>query len=216
MALEKAAVEKVADWLAGQPESFEGKIHRRIAEALPKDRQVFWSNSLPVRDAERFWFADRAGGGRAFANRGASGIDGIVSTAAGLADGGPPTLAVVGDLAFLHDCGGLRAAAAVEGCLDLLVLDNGGGRIFGQLPVAGETDVFEGYFLTPQAVDLAALGRAHGIETRVAKAGEDLAAILREDRSGTRIVIVKTDAARDPLRRREWAALFDGVWEWTR
>lgn len=209
---ERSAVARVEEWLSKIPGRFEGKVHRVLAGCVPAEGQIFWSNSLPVRDAERFWFADRSRGPRAFSNRGASGIDGIISTAAGLADGGPPTTAVVGDLAFLHDCGGLRAAAALEGSLTLIVLDNGGGRIFGQLPIARREEVFGRFFLTPQAVDLPALCAAHGIPAEVVDdVAETIPAELRKARQGVRVLIVRTDPERDERLRTEWRALFPSL-----
>ncbi len=206
---ERKAAERVASWLETVSERFEGKAHRRVAEAVSPDTQVFWSNSMPVRDAERFWFADRPHGPRVFSNRGASGIDGIVSTLAGLADKGPPTLGVVGDLAFLHDCGGLRSAAAIDGSLTLLVLDNGGGRIFGQLPIAREAEVFEKYFLTPQKVNPEALCAAHGLPFHRLEGTDRLVDLLRSEFEGTRVLWLTVDADGDGDRRKEWRALFE-------
>ncbi len=206
---ERAAVARIGAWMEDLPDSFEGKIHWRISRAIPADMQIFFANSGPVRDAERFWFADRPRGPRVFSNRGASGIDGLVSTAAGLADGGPPTVAVLGDLAFLHDCGGLRAARGVRGSLTLVVIDNGGGRIFEQLPVAAEDDLFETYFLTPQKVDPVLLCEAHGIE--VIRPGPDnsFADLLGSADEGVRVVLAATDPSADPAIRREWRGLFE-------
>ena len=208
---ERAAVARIDPWIGALPESFEGKVHWRISRAIPSDAQIFIANSQPVRDAERFWFAGRLRGPRVFSNRGASGIDGLVSTAAGLADGGPPTVAVLGDLAFLHDCGGLRAARDIRGSLTLVVIDNGGGRIFEQLPVAAEEDVFETYFLTPQKVDPVPLCRAHGIEVIRAGPENPLADLLDSSAEGTRVVLVGTAPSADPPLRREWKELFESL-----
>lgn len=208
---EMDAVAAVTEWMNLQPDNFEGKIHYQVAQAVPREAQIFVANSMPVRDAERFWFADRPRGPRVFSNRGASGIDGLVSMVAGLADGGPPTVAVLGDLAFLHDSGGLRAAGQVNGSLTYVVIDNGGGRIFGQLPVRSETNVFERYFLTPQSVDLVGLCQAHGIEVRNLSSAESLKDVLGTPWQGVRVIIVQTDPEADDVRRREWRELFRGL-----
>jgi len=202
---ERTVARKVASWLESVPDRFEGKVYSTLARIVPSDAQVFISNSRPARDAERFWLGTRSQGPRIFANRGASGIDGLVSTAAGLADGGPPTWAVLGDLAFLHDAGGLRAAAAVQGSLTLLVIDNGGGRIFEQLPIRSRDDVFETYFLTPQKVDLVGLCRAHGIEVQIMGGVEELGEWARIPHKGARVLILQTDPATDPGIRRDWS-----------
>ena len=129
----------------------------RAALGLPADgEQVLLASSMPVRDAETF-----AGGGdrevRVFANRGANGIDGLVATSVGLALGnGLPTWALLGDLALAHDLGGLATIASAPGPLRLIVIDNGGGRIFEFLPQAGqvERERFERLFITPSPLDL--------------------------------------------------------------
>lgn len=208
MDLEHNSTERVAAWIEETAGGYDGKVHRRIAETVAPGMQVFFANSLPVRDAERFWFADRNGGPRVFSNRGASGIDGLVSTVAGLADKGPPTLAVLGDLSFLHDCGGLRVAAQVEGQLTLLVLNNGGGRIFSQLPISEEDGIFEEYFLTPQDVDLHGLCAAHGLASSKVAAADELVELLRWDFQGTRVLIFETDTSADSKCRGEWEKLF--------
>jgi len=209
--LEKTAIAEVTEWVSKQPHSFEGGIHFRLGQAVPRNAQIFIANSMPVRDAERFWFADRPRGPRVFSNRGASGIDGLVSTAAGLADGGPPTIAVLGDLAFLHDCGGLRAAQGIDGSLTFVVIDNGGGRIFSQLPIAREAAVFESFFLTPQKVDLKQLCAAHQIPVAMPGSNDPLGDYLQLDKPGVRVVLIKTDPSTDETSREAWRDLFARV-----
>jgi 2-succinyl-5-enolpyruvyl-6-hydroxy-3-cyclohexene-1-carboxylate synthase len=189
------------------PEESEPGLYPVLAACLPEGGQLFLASSQPVRDAERFLPEVAARGVRVFSNRGANGIDGLVSTAAGLADGGPPTLAVLGDLAFLHDAGGLRALAEVEGSLTLLVPANGGGRIFDNLPVRGQTRHYERLFLTPQQVDLPGLCAAHGIEARIVRGRKALRGELREFPPGARVLVYPCDGEGDRERR---AALLRG------
>jgi 2-succinyl-5-enolpyruvyl-6-hydroxy-3-cyclohexene-1-carboxylate synthase len=103
---------------------------------------------------------------RVFSSRGAAGIDGTVSTACGLALGlGVPVRALVGDLAFLHDSGGLATGETEDSAdVDVIVLNNRGGGIFAGLEhaKAAAPAVFERYFTTPQRVDIGALARAYG------------------------------------------------------
>ncbi|MBC2603458.1 2-succinyl-5-enolpyruvyl-6-hydroxy-3-cyclohexene-1-carboxylic-acid synthase [Puniceicoccus vermicola] len=205
---EAKTVAVVSDWLDSMPENFEGKIHHEIAVSAPRKSQVLIANSMPVRDAERFWFANRPRGPRIFSNRGASGIEGLVSMAAGMADGGDTTFAVLGDLAFLHDVGGLKAASQIEGSLTFVVIDNGGGRIFGQLPIRSEEQVFDEFFLTPQAVDLAKVCEAHGIPVQTLSGSGGFQDLLSKPFRGVRGVIVQTDPAVDDERRSEWRKLF--------
>ena len=128
-----------------------------LASAAPNET-LFVASSMPIRDLE--WFGAPRDGVRVLSNRGANGIDGLVSTAAGIAWAVPtePVTAVLGDLGFLHDVGGLRAAAGLEN-LDYVVIDNDGGAIFDFLPQATalDADVFRALFTTPHGLDLDAV-----------------------------------------------------------
>jgi 2-succinyl-5-enolpyruvyl-6-hydroxy-3-cyclohexene-1-carboxylate synthase len=146
---------------------------------------------MPVRDVE--WYAP-AINGRVLANRGANGIDGVVSTAVGVAastDG--PVHALVGDVAFLHDSNALLGLAQRDVDLTVVVVDNRGGGIFSFLPQATQLppDRFEQLFGTPHDVDLAALAAAHGIAATTVERTADLAPAL--EGRGPRIVIARTD-----------------------
>jgi 2-succinyl-5-enolpyruvyl-6-hydroxy-3-cyclohexene-1-carboxylate synthase len=142
---------------------------------------------------------------RVVANRGASGIDGVVSTALGVAAGtrGGPTFALVGDLAFLHDAGGLLAADRREVDCTIVVVDNDGGGIFSFLPQAElvAPDGFETLFATPHGIDLAQLANAYGVPvTRVERLAELRPAI---EGRGVRMVLVRTERAANVAVHRE-------------
>jgi 2-succinyl-5-enolpyruvyl-6-hydroxy-3-cyclohexene-1-carboxylate synthase len=114
---------------------------------------------MPVRDVEAC-FPQSPKRLRFLANRGANGIDGVVSSAAGAALAtGAPTWLLTGELALLHDAGGLFAARRAGVDLKIVCLDNGGGGIFDFLPVAERADpeLYERHIATPAGVDLAAL-----------------------------------------------------------
>ncbi len=137
----------------------EAQSIRDLVASLPAGDGLLCANSLPIRQLET-WAGSREAALRIFGNRGASGIDGQTSTLAGLNAGGVPTTGLVGDLSFLHDLSGLLLAERLD--RPLIVLNNGGGRIFDYLPQAGVPD-FERLWRTPRPVDLGALARPFGL-----------------------------------------------------
>jgi 2-succinyl-5-enolpyruvyl-6-hydroxy-3-cyclohexene-1-carboxylate synthase len=138
-------------------------------QAAGEGATIVASASMPIRDLE--WFAEpEAVAPRVLANRGANGIDGVVSTALGVAAsmvapgrGGHRAICLLGDLAFLHDVSGLVNLPAVP--CTFVVVDNGGGGIFSFLPQAGVVDeaTFETLFGTPPTSDVASVARGFGL-----------------------------------------------------
>jgi 2-succinyl-5-enolpyruvyl-6-hydroxy-3-cyclohexene-1-carboxylate synthase len=132
--------------------------------AVPTGARLLVSNSLPVRLVDLV----PGLGGRDLEvvhQRGAAGIDGLIAGAAGAAQDGAPLVALLGDVAFAHDVGGLAVARTAAAPLVLVVLDNGGGRIFGELPVAGVAPAatIDRFFTTPPGLDPVAVGAAFGV-----------------------------------------------------
>ena len=143
---------------------FEGTVARALAAALPEDALVYAATSLSIRALNSFTPADVPL--EAFASRGASGIDGTLSLALGAAAAaGRPTACLTGDLAFLHDLGGLAAATRHRIPLVTVVVDNGGGGIFEFLPHRAGIDreTFEDLFATAHTFDLAHAAELFGI-----------------------------------------------------
>ncbi|MGI9051547.1 MAG: 2-succinyl-5-enolpyruvyl-6-hydroxy-3-cyclohexene-1-carboxylic-acid synthase [Ilumatobacteraceae bacterium] len=177
--------------LLAQESLTEAAVARTIAGWLPAGHQLVVASSMPVRDLE--WFGGSAA--RAHANRGANGIDGVMSTALGVALGGSPTVALVGDIAFVHDAGALTALAGRTADLRIVVVDNDGGGIFSFLPQADllAADLFEQLFGTPHATDVAALAGAHHLDAATVTQAEELRARL--DRPGPSVTRVPTDRA---------------------
>ena len=180
--------------LGRHPEPTEPAVARTVAAAVPEGGALLAASSMPVRDVE--WYAAPRSGVRFYANRGANGIDGFVSSAVGVAAAGPgPVTALLGDLAFLHDTNGLLAAPGAP--CTMVVVDNDGGGIFSFLPQADELppDRFERLLGTPHGLDLCAVSRAHGVAAfdvaTVRELGELVAAGGRGD--GTRVLVVRTD-----------------------
>lgn len=168
------------------------------AGALPEHAILFLSNSMPVRWGETY--LDRAPAGiDVHVSRGVNGIDGIASTALGVARGSNrPVLLVEGDIAFLHDLGGWIAAREIGAPFAALVLNNGGGGIFAHLPISGFPEVYGPYFHTPHHLDIEAAARALGLEYARATTAEDCGAHVAAtmERGGVRVIEIATDAVR--------------------
>ncbi|MET0662136.1 MAG: 2-succinyl-5-enolpyruvyl-6-hydroxy-3-cyclohexene-1-carboxylic-acid synthase [Ilumatobacteraceae bacterium] len=162
--------------LAGDVGLTEPAVARAVAAALPHGAVLTVASSMPVRDLE--WFGGRSA--VAYANRGANGIDGVVSTALGRALDGVSSVVLLGDLAFVHDSNALLHVMARNADLRVVVVDNDGGGIFSFLPQASalEHDRFEQLFGTPLGVDVLALAAAHGIPTATVTTAADLASLL--------------------------------------
>jgi 2-succinyl-5-enolpyruvyl-6-hydroxy-3-cyclohexene-1-carboxylate synthase len=139
----------------------EPNVARALTKTLPAGEILWVASSMPIRDVESFTPV-RADGPRILSNRGANGIDGTVSSAFGAAVHAPTTL-LTGDLALLHDAGGLLARSRLGLALRIVVIDNDGGGIFSFLPVAGEKDVFTEHVATPHGLDLERLAAAYGL-----------------------------------------------------
>lgn len=149
------------------------------------------ASSMPIRDVE--WFGGRTG--IVHANRGANGIDGVVSTAVGRALTGRSVVALVGDIAFVHDSNALVALGRRGADIRIVVVDNGGGGIFSFLPQASAltSDRFEQLFGTPHETDVIALARAHGIDADTAATADEL--LRRLSLPGPTVTRVVTDRA---------------------
>jgi 2-succinyl-5-enolpyruvyl-6-hydroxy-3-cyclohexene-1-carboxylate synthase len=156
------AIDQVLD--ASASSMCEPGLARRLIAGLPGEATLVVSSSMPVRDVEAF-AGSRPDPPRVLANRGVNGIDGVVSTAIGVAlTGRGPTVALVGDLAFLHDVSALVGLGGFAPDLTVVVADNGGGGIFSFLDVARslEEDRFDALFGTPPSPDVAEVAAGFG------------------------------------------------------
>lgn len=213
---EAAAQSALHAALARHPELTEPAVARTVAAALPDEAALVASSSMPVRDLE--WYAEPRHGVRFFSNRGANGIDGVVSSAMGVAAAWPgPTTALIGDLAFLYDVNGLLfPRGEVDWPCTLVVVDNEGGGIFSFLPQVTELapDRFERLLGTPHGLDLCAVARAYGAKTAEPESVAELADSVAKPAggAGVRVVVVRTDraanvAVHDELNRAVAAAI---------
>jgi 2-succinyl-5-enolpyruvyl-6-hydroxy-3-cyclohexene-1-carboxylate synthase len=196
--------------LASVDELFEGRALAEVVAAMPDGGTLMVGNSMPVRDLDTFARGD-CRYLRLVANRGAHGIDGVVSSALGaaaIADG--PVALVVGDLSFYHDMNGLLAARRHGLSATIVVLNNDGGGIFSFLPQAEQlaAETFEALFGTPIGLDVERAAQLYG----AAYAGPTCwpafqkafkSAIARE---GLSIIEIKTDRRRNVELHRMVAA----------
>jgi 2-succinyl-5-enolpyruvyl-6-hydroxy-3-cyclohexene-1-carboxylate synthase len=165
-------------------------IARHVVESIPSGGALVVASSMPVRDVE--WFAPNRRSIHVYANRGANGIDGVTSTAIGVALTGAPTTLLIGDVAFLHDSAALVGLAKRRIDLRIVVIDNDGGGIFSFLPQASLLDsaVYEKLFGTPHGTDLVTLCQAHGIPAVSWSPGDPTPADV-----GVRVLVATTDRA---------------------
>jgi 2-succinyl-5-enolpyruvyl-6-hydroxy-3-cyclohexene-1-carboxylate synthase len=200
---ESIAQEAIDRVLAHHRAPTEPGIARALVDCLPSETTLVVSSSMPVRDVE--WFARPRRDLRVLANRGANGIDGVVSTVLGAAASRPgsPTAGLLGDLALLHDAGALLGAALRELTCVMVVVDNDGGGIFSFLPQASalaEGD-FERLFTTPHGLDLAGLARLHGLATYEVERIDELDRAVRTGfKTGAMTVIVVRTEQRANVR----------------
>jgi 2-succinyl-5-enolpyruvyl-6-hydroxy-3-cyclohexene-1-carboxylate synthase len=157
-----AATESAAGSIDGMRE---GQAMRAVLGAVPAGALLALGNSLPIRTVDTYGRA-RPGGPAVLSQRGASGIDGLISSAAGAASTGErPVALILGDVSFAHDLGGLAAARQLgkRAPLAVIVIDNQGGRIFEQLPIAElNATLFSTHWLTPPACDVRAAAAVFG------------------------------------------------------
>lgn len=139
----------IINTLDAQYELTESCVARLITQYIPKNVGLFLSNSMTIREMDRFASPQNnsviVGG-----NRGASGIDGIIASAIGFATGlNKPTTLLIGDLAFLHDLNSLAMLSNLKQPLIIVLINNNGGKIFSHLPIAHSNPHFKKYFQTP-------------------------------------------------------------------
>ena len=187
---------------------FEGGVLADVVAETPDPSTLVVSNSMPVRDLDRFG-AVGTKSITAIGNRGASGIDGVVSTALGAAHGTTDHVTlVVGDLAYYHDMNGLAAVGRADVEVTIVLINNDGGGIFHMLPIENFEPPFTRQFKTPHGLDFEPTGKLYGLEYRRV----DERAAFREAYSeavsseGTDVIEVQTDAesshdVRDELQR---------------
>jgi 2-succinyl-5-enolpyruvyl-6-hydroxy-3-cyclohexene-1-carboxylate synthase len=187
----------------------DGSVYKQLTPHIPQDHFIAVSNSFPARDINLF--GQHSSTIPLFLNRGASGIDGITSTAMGISHGLQKSgVLFTGDLAFLHDTNALLNHSDMDQSLIVVVINNGGGSIFRMLPIYNDKQHFESYFETPQNVDINTLVNAYDIPHYLIKSFSnlqnlDLASISNRHK-GLSIIECQTDAdASMKLRNKLWS-----------
>ena len=209
-AVDRVARAAITAELAAIDEPFEGRVFADFGDLLP-DGTTFWaSSSMPVRDLDTFFpCSERAI--RFLSNRGANGIDGVISSALGASTvSAGPTVLAIGDIAFYHDMNGLLAAKLHELNATIVLLNNDGGGIFSFLPQAGHPEHFEALFGTPHGLDFRQAAALYGAHYRLAEdtvtLHDSVASALFEP--GLKIFELRTSRARNvELHARIWRAV---------
>jgi 2-succinyl-5-enolpyruvyl-6-hydroxy-3-cyclohexene-1-carboxylate synthase len=215
----RAADERAAEAILGvlgSGDMNEPAIAVELGVLLPEEATLFVASSMPVREIETFWPV-RDDPPRVLCNRGANGIDGIVSSAFGAAaNGGGPVVLLIGDVALAYDIGGLLAAQRLSLKLTIVLVDNDGGGIFDFLPVAQlgmaqEYDIYTRHIATPPGLDFAQAAALYGLAHERAETIPAFRTALERALSpqvGSAIVQVQTDRASNvELHRRVWDAV---------
>jgi 2-succinyl-5-enolpyruvyl-6-hydroxy-3-cyclohexene-1-carboxylate synthase len=192
MAAERAARQAIEAALGAADALTEPGLQLALGAAYDDGELVYTASSMPIRDQEAF-LPSTAADATFLSNRGANGIDGLVSSGIGAAmASGKPTTIVTGDLGLLHDIGGLAALRDVSTPVRIVVIDNDGGGIFHFLPQvrALDGDEFEALLGTPRGIDVAKAAALFDLPHRRLGSLDELGAALA---AGTGLIEVKTD-----------------------
>lgn len=174
-------------------------VAAQVAETTPEDYGLFLASSLPVRLVD--WFAPSNGPRRRVAaNRGASGIDGTVASAAGFAEGlDAPVVLLIGDQALLHDLNSLAMLSRIRYPVTVVVLNNGGGGIFDHLPVSEHKSIFEKHFVNAHNLRFEDIARQFGLDYSGPSSIDEFMRVFRQslERNTSGIIEVVTDRRLD-------------------
>ncbi|MFP4121515.1 2-succinyl-5-enolpyruvyl-6-hydroxy-3-cyclohexene-1-carboxylic-acid synthase [Coleofasciculus sp.] len=201
----RAAVDQT---MVEMPQLFEGKAAWLLSQSLPPGTPLFIANSMPVRDVEFFWSPGNTEIQPWF-NRGANGIDGILSTALGIAHRNQSTVMLTGDLALLHDTNGFLLNQKLVGHLTIVLINNNGGGIFEMLPISDFEPPFEEFFATPQNINFAQLCLTYRVEHQLIQSWQQLQQLLNPLPSqGIRVLELPTNRQADTIWRKTYLGSF--------
>jgi len=213
VASDAMAREQLQRHIAAFDEPFEGRVFTELQDLLPAGATIVAGNSMPVRDLDSFVVAAEKPL-HLVANRGANGIDGVVSSALGAAAArrGPVVL-VIGDISLYHDMNGLRAAKRHNLDLTVVLVNNNGGGIFNYLPQASHPTLFEEWFATPTGLDFAHTAALYGAKHTLARDWDTFrVAVANGLGGGFHMVELPTDRARNvAMHQQAWKAAADAA-----
>lgn len=188
----------------------EPAILLKVLEAIPPDSNLMVGNSVPIRDLD-FFSSAISKNIIVYQNRGASGIDGITSTALGIcALSKNPTYLVIGDLSFYYDINSLLIAKQYSLPLIIILINNNGGSIFRFLPIAKHKSVFEKFFLTPTNLSFKKIAEAFNADYRELKSYKDVLNHIKVSsvRKTAAIYEIKTNSEYSlSIRKKYWAKI---------
>ncbi|MDC2805439.1 2-succinyl-5-enolpyruvyl-6-hydroxy-3-cyclohexene-1-carboxylic-acid synthase [Leuconostoc suionicum] len=185
----------------------EMNIITALDDAVPDDTHIFVANSMPIRDMDNFFTGNHTQ--RIYANRGANGIDGVISSALGMsAVVKQRSILLTGDLTLFHDMNGLMMAKNYQLPLDIIVINNNGGGIFSFLPQAGAPKYFEQLFGTPLNIDMKKIADLYDIDYHQLSVPEALSQILQTPSKTTRLIEYKSDRQRNRDDHRDVLEMF--------
>lgn len=185
---------------------FEGTVYVELQKLLPDRCNVFVGNSMPIRDVDTF-FHNSDKNITVYANRGANGIDGVVSTALGVsAASHEKTILIIGDLSFYHDLNGLLAAKQNKLNLTVLLINNNGGGIFSFLSQADEKTHFEQLFGTPTNLDFQYAASLYSAHYKKISTWEEFRTEFQfcMNRDGLNIIEIPTNRHKRVNEQRKW------------
>jgi 2-succinyl-5-enolpyruvyl-6-hydroxy-3-cyclohexene-1-carboxylate synthase len=192
-------VEKMIEMEASAPDKAVTEVSaaRLVSTLTDGNQAIFVSNSMPARNMDLFTAPATEKPLRTALNRGVSGIDGIISTAAGFATGHKaPTTLLIGDLSFLHDMNALSLLNHAWNRLIVIVLNNHGGGIFSFLPIAKVTDKLDECFATPQDFSIESAARTFGLDYAHPETNREFTETYNEALGSNRSIVIEIEGTR--------------------
>ena len=187
----------IAQRIADQSFINEPFVAAEISRAIPDGTCLFLSSSMPIRDVDLYGVSGRTGI-KVAANRGISGIDGVISTAAGYAVGAEcVTTLVIGDIAFIHDLNALSTLRTAPYPVIIVLINNKGGGIFHFLPISDHPDVFEKYFATPHDFSFGGASKTFALDYYSVESKESFSQSYRTALAAGRSAVIEGSTDRD-------------------